>query len=175
MAAESIVFRAILHRVERRLGAKTARCARTGGEDLPTTSWYVAIPLLAVVSACATSPVISNGGVTPCHADDAYARIQIATLREVALARTPEGVAWRVRAHLPADTNVVLITDPSVCATARRAYERDADLRGKSAKYVYVLKMGDVFVVSNPSFPTGEFVTQFVYDIRFRLISAYLH
>jgi hypothetical protein len=137
--------------------------------------WSVAVSMVASLFACAASSVRSSGRISPCHTGDAYSTGQIAFLRKVASSTEPNTVAWRLQVRLPADTNVVSIIEPSVCGVARRAYERDADLQGKPATFVYLLRIGDVYVVSNPSFPSGEFVCQLVYDDQFRLLSAYLH
>jgi hypothetical protein len=131
--------------------------------------------VLGFLTACASFSARSGAGPeTPCHGSDAHSAHVIAHLRQVGAATDPKAVAWRANVHLPADTGIVLVTDPAVCAAARRAYERDADLGGKRSDFVYVVKMGNAYVVSNPTFKAGEWVWQFVYDDEFRLLAAYL-
>jgi hypothetical protein len=109
-----------------------------------------------------------------CHRGDSYAERHIASLRRIAATTDAKTRVWREHQHLPTDTTIEVVSDPDVCELAREAYNDDADLRANPAAYVYVLKMGNVFVVSNPTVKSGDYAYQFVYSDDFQLLSAYL-
>jgi hypothetical protein len=85
-------------------------------------------------------------------------------------------VEWRDRVRLPvaAASEIQLVSDPAICARGVAAYNARANLEGERVTHVYVIRMRDLYVVSNPEHRTGEWVAQFVFDSSFVSRSVYL-
>lgn len=135
-----------------------------------------AVSTLIAVSCAMFSTRAQAQDAQACHISDAYAEYHMRYLRQIANTNAPDLSAWRDRQHLPADTSISIVDDPDTCELAREAYNDDAELGGRDqrATFVYVVKMGNVYIVSNPAIKSGDFPYQFVYSDDFQLLSAYL-
>jgi hypothetical protein len=133
-----------------------------------------AVSTLTALSCAVLSARAQAQSAQACHSRDAYAEYHINSLRQIASANAPDLSAWRDRQHLPADTSIALVDDPETCDLAREAYNDDAELGDQHAAFVYVVKVGNVYVVSNPAVKSGDFPYQFVYSDDFQLLSAFL-
>jgi len=129
-----------------------------------------------IVSVVFSVPEASkaNAQSTACRGPDAYTSYHVGHLKQVARNTNAKAAAWRNNVHLPADTTISVASDSATCASALTAYNADAELGGESASFVYVLKMGSVFIVSNPTYKSGEFDSHFVYSDQFQLLATYL-
>ena len=112
-----------------------------------------------------------------CKGPDAYSNRHLAFIQGVVTSTETKTSQWRALVQLPniSDTLVTLVADSTTCATALAAYNDAADLEGGPAADLYLIRVGPTrYVASNPAFPSGEFVSQFVFDSAFALKATYL-
>jgi hypothetical protein len=73
---------------------------------------------------------------------------------------------------MAADSAVVPITDPALCAKAREAYVAGLppELR-ETTKSVFVIRVGDVYTVDDPAVKVGKFSVVMTLDADFAVLS----
>jgi hypothetical protein len=105
---------------------------------------------------------------------DTYTSSQIAHLRSVVTSTNSTAIAWRNIVHLPAvaDTAVVVVSDSITCASGLAAY--NAAIEDTVVTSLYLMRVGSIYVGSNPNLRVGEFVQNFVFDSGFVLRSQYM-
>jgi hypothetical protein len=145
-----------------------------------TLSAYVkAVVLLATAIVGCALPFVSRPPLSsaPCLGPDSYSDYHIRNLQDIASTTEPYLVEWRERVRLPVvpASEIAFVSDSATCARGVVAYNARANLEGEIATRVYVLRMGDLYVISNPQYKTGEWVAHFVFDRSFVSRSVYLY
>ncbi len=72
-----------------------------------------------------------------------------------------------------AATEVQIVTDPQTCATAARKFKHGLGESGKSDRQVYVVRVGDRYIVYDPTAKAGEFEVHMVFDKHFKLLASF--
>jgi hypothetical protein len=136
----------------------------------------VALVGATAFAPAATAHVAPTAFSTVCHAPDAYTAFQTDYIKTLVTSVDTLNVQIRNRVHLPAvpDTAVVVESDSSRCAQGLVAYNHEANLENGPATTLYLIRVGSTYVASNPSFPAGEYVAQFVFDSAFTYKATYL-
>ncbi|HEX4681598.1 MAG TPA: hypothetical protein VH277_02750 [Gemmatimonadaceae bacterium] len=154
------------------------RCGKALPEDgfLKGIIFLIAFAIATFQSAC--YPRAAQPSTTPaCYAPDSYTAGQIAQLVSITAATDPKIVAWRKAVGLPAvpASAIALVSDSTTCARGLRALNRTAGYHGVPAARLYLIRVGPMYVASNPNFPGGEWTQQFVFDSTFKYKFSYLH
>jgi hypothetical protein len=98
-------------------------------------------------------------------------------VRGLASATDSVGAAGRVLWHIPAMTpdSIVFVDRESVCRRAARVYEQYVPKHKRHvARRVWVIKAGNVFIVSDPTVHIGEWGLTLVLDSSFRYLRSFL-
>jgi hypothetical protein len=69
--------------------------------------------------------------------------------------------------------SVVLVTDTRICDKALKAYNTGIPKGAQGSTSVYVVKVGTVYVVLDPTRMAGEWAVEMVMDSRFNILSRY--
>ena len=138
-----------------------------------------AIFLFALVGAAH----VPSAGAHPaasvaCRPFDAYADAMVGTLQGLATSTDPGDVAQRNRLGIPATTaaNVTYVTTEQVCSKAATAFAANVGVvNGPPVSGVlYVVKVGSVYVVDDPSQKMGEFSIRMVLTDKFKYVSQFM-
>jgi hypothetical protein len=113
----------------------------------------------------------------PCRASDSMTTEHLHYLRRFSIDTSPRAVAWRDGAKIPLITdttsNVAVVSDSAACRSALVAY--NALVTPDSAvTEIELLRADSVYVASNPSVLSGEFVGRHVFNHSFHYIGSYL-
>lgn len=138
--------------------------------------------LLSAVAVLAprTAPVALN----PCYGSDSYAVAQVRYLRGLTSSAKSLEVSYRTRVQLPAvqDTSeIYLVSDSTTCLSALTTHNatigyNSAELQTSAAQQVYLIRVKDVFVASNPHVRTGgTWVPQVVMNDQFQMLTTFMH
>lgn len=139
----------------------------------------LSITAISVVGAAAflTSPVKASSVIdTACYGADAYSNAEITYLTTRDTATTAAAVEWRQSMHLPAvaPSQIVLVSDSIVCSRALSAFNAATQYPSGPATNLYLIGVGNVYVASNPHFPSGEWTQRIVLDSVFNVLASYL-
>ncbi len=99
----------------------------------------------------------------------------VAYLSKLATATDPATVATRIAYALPvvAATSVVAVTDEIVCAAAADAFNNALDPSNQVAgRSVYVVRVGTVYYVEDPTAGAGEFAMGMTMDANYAVIAG---
>ena len=110
-----------------------------------------------------------------CVAIDAVSVDERQTFSDIATGTDAESASLRLLYKLPAvaDSAVVLVQDSHDCARALRALNRDQNRsHSEGLRDVLVIRVGTVFVVSDPKYKVGEWTPYTVFDSRFKNVLA---
>src|SRR5262249_7826065 len=126
------------------------------------------------------SAALADTSSTDCRSADSTSAIEIRRMEE-AMRGTTDVDSTNVRnMKLPRAPNseIHIVANATTCAAALAAHNRVAgysrDERASPfARRVYVISVGNYYVTFNPSFMSGEFVSHYVWDSSFRLISTW--
>mgnify|MGYP001611718321 CR=1 FL=1 len=97
------------------------------------------------------------------------------TFADIAGGTDAVSASLRLKYQLPAvaDSAVVLVQDSHDCARALRALNRDQNTsHAEGLRDVLVIRVGTVFVVSDPGYKVGEWTPYTVFDSRFKNVLA---
>ncbi len=131
--------------------------------------------LVAAVTSAQVSSV-RGGASSQCLGPDEGSAALINWDKALITSTIPNLAALRDSAGLGGvDTSsVVLVTDPTTCASAASAVDKIMGVRS-SGRLVYVVQAGTQrFTVKDPNLASGEHITVWVFDTRFRLVRAIL-
>lgn len=129
--------------------------------------------LLIPVALSGTWQPVLSADPAACRGPDSYSVDAVDDLRNLMHPAVASDTAFRKRAQLPLvpDTAIALITDSATCAQAVAAY-RQIDTTAQVSS-MYVIRVGPVFVASNPDAKAGEWIVNYVFDSGFRYISSF--
>ncbi len=68
---------------------------------------------------------------------------------------------------------VEIVSDAKTCAAAARKFKHELGERGRSDRQVYVVRVGDRYIVSDPTATAGEFEVHMVFDRHFKLLASF--
>jgi hypothetical protein len=125
---------------------------------------------LAAPIACAHAQKTSA-----CVRVDSASQNERQTFADIATGTDAESASLRLLYKLPAvaDSAVVLVQDSHDCAQALRALNREQNRsHTEGLRDVLVIRVGTVFVVSDPKYRVGEFTAYAVFDSRFKNVLA---
>jgi hypothetical protein len=144
-------------------------------------------PLLALLGLVLTVGVATDadaqrgggGGGTPsatCRPADDLVVDMLTAVRTMVTSTDSVIMAARQRQGLPAvpTSQVSYVTDNSVCAKAEKTYT--SNLTGTTATpslQVYVIKVGNVYVVWDPVQVAGEFTTAMTVNNSYKFVAKY--
>ena len=101
-------------------------------------------------------------------------------LREYALQlateQSPQMDSTRQRYGLVrvAEAEVQIVADDrQVCAAAARKFQHELGEKGKAERQVYVVRIGDRYLVTDPTATAGEFHLHMVFDRHFKLLASF--
>ena len=112
-----------------------------------------------------------------CRPASELAENLIGYVRSLASATDSATAVRRVLWHIPAmpPDSIVFVDRESVCLRAARVYEQYVpDHKRHVARRVWVIKAGNVFIVSDPTVHIGEWGLTLVLDSRFRYLRSFL-
>lgn len=132
-----------------------------------------------VIALIALSPVRSAGFTqqqTACAPPDSTSQYLISKLKRLMQATSGRVALDRALAGIPqVDTaTIVLVTDRNTCAKAEHAYSNAVWGNPPPSGKVHVVRVGSVYVVSDPQRRAGEFYVEVVMDAAFRVLSRNL-
>lgn len=132
-----------------------------------------------VIALIALSSVPSAGlgqGQTACAPADSVSQYLITKLKRLMQATSGRVALARAMAGIPQvdAATIVLVTDCDLCAKAERAYTSEVDANPPTSSKVHVVRVGSVYVVSDPQRRAGEFSVEVVMDAAFRVLSKHL-
>ena len=136
------------------------------------------LPLLAALTfALGCHPLVASTAhrAGSCAAADTYAVNLVAYMTELATTTDDsDALAARQLYHLPKvrQSAVSLVTDDRTCRRAVRAVRGDAALATSRLARVYVVRVGDVYVVADPEPWAGASKAQLVLDRNFTRVAA---
>ena len=70
-------------------------------------------------------------------------------------------------------SEVKLVTDTQTCGAAARKYKHVLRKKGKSDHLVYVVRVGERYIVYDPDEKVGEFTVHMVFDKHFVLLASF--
>lgn len=123
----------------------------------------------------APGSVAGAQGGSSCVASDTSSLAVRQTFADIASGTDATSAALRTTYHLAqmADTSVVLVQDSHVCASALNALNKDQNTsHAQGQRTVLVLSVGNVYVVSDPTYTLGEWTQYTVFDSGFRTVLA---
>jgi hypothetical protein len=131
---------------------------------------------IAAVNARATVTSASHYFDSVCYSADSYSVGQIAQLTTITGATNEAGISWREQVHLPAvpASAIALVSDSTICAHALRAFNQAAQFDEGPAPKLYLFSVGNMYVATNPNFPSGEWTQHLVFDSTLTFKAAYL-
>lgn len=71
------------------------------------------------------------------------------------------------------ESEVLIVTDRKTCAAAARKYQHALGDRGRSDRRVYVVQIGERYIVYDPDERAGEFTVHMVFDKHFKLLATF--
>jgi hypothetical protein len=94
---------------------------------------------------------------------------------QLATEQSPEMIQTRQTYGIVAvpETEVQIVTDRQTCAAAARKYKHALGEHGKSDRLVYVVRIGERYVVYDPDEKAGEFTVHMVFDKHFKLLATF--
>jgi len=134
-------------------------------------------PRIGVIGIALAVPlVVANAQkASACVNVDVASLDERRSIAEIATTTEARFASRRLLYKLPivADSDVVLVQDPRDCARALRALNRAQNRsRAEGQRAVLVIRVGTVFVVSDPKYRVGEFTAYTVFDSRFTTVLA---
>ena len=136
------------------------------------------VRLAGMAAIILSGPVHAQTKTSRCAEPEASSAL-VSYVREMVTATDSLSIARRKEDGLPdgAPERVALSLDPAVCLAAANAYNREARDTGAraNARRVTVIRAGDRYVVDDPHTPAhaGEFTIWYIFDTRWRKITAY--
>ena len=132
---------------------------------------------LLVVLAVGVAAARSAAAQSVCLAADSLGAPLLEQVRHVASSVDAKMVSYRQYMQIPQTPagQVQFVTDTRVCTKARDAYTsaiRRTDGVQPSGR-VYVIKVGDVYVVHDPVQMTGEFQIQMTLSRTYKILAKY--
>lgn len=123
---------------------------------------------------------VQRGG-TPsatCRPSSLLVELSVRGYQRLVTSTDTAAVASRHRRQLPAvpASLVSYVTDDAICAKAERAYTAAVGVRNPPVTpslQVYVIKVGDVYVVWDPVQTGGEFTTGMTLSSSFKVLARY--
>lgn len=70
-------------------------------------------------------------------------------------------------------SQVEIVSDARTCASAARKFKHELGEHGKSDRQVYVVRVGERYIVSDPTAKAGEFEVHMVFDKHFKLLATF--
>lgn len=113
-----------------------------------------------------------------CLPSDGSSANEVAWLTVVATSSDSQYLVRRQRYGIPSTqaNKIYYVTDEAVCVAAAAAYQQAAGTQPSAGdRQVYVVKVGNVYVVRDPDEVNGEWGTSMVFDKNFNVLSAYTH
>jgi hypothetical protein len=110
-----------------------------------------------------------------CVSIDSVSLDERQTFSDMATGTDATSARLRLLYKLPvvADSAVVIVQDARDCAQALRALNRDQNRTHREGlRDVLVIRVGTVFVVSDPKYKVGEWTAYTVFDSRFKNVLA---
>lgn len=95
---------------------------------------------------------------------------------QLATEQTPRMDAKRQRygiVAVPESEVQIVVNDRQLCAAAARKFQREFGDKGKVVRQVYVVRIGDRYLVSDPTARVGEFTAHMVFDKHFKLLASF--
>jgi hypothetical protein len=115
---------------------------------------------------------------TACLGPDVFTDVLRQSILIVAMTNASWADTLRARSHVPAltdSTAVAVVSDSAQCANALTVYNAQARVGRTAATDIYLLRVGPVFVASNPNDGTGRSMTeQIVMDSTLTHIGGFL-
>lgn len=71
------------------------------------------------------------------------------------------------------ESEVEIVSDPRICASAARKFKHGLGEHGKSDRQVYIVRIGERYIVSDPTAKAGEFDVHMVFDKHFKLLASF--
>lgn len=124
--------------------------------------------LLAACVAVSGPPAMAQQAASSCGADSSLQTQVLQVVRNILTSADPEPAL----AGLPPDSAAV-VSDPRVCA---RAAQRINHLAGENRRdrAVYVVRVGQVWAVHDPTFRAGEWSPLVLFDTHWKLLKTLL-
>ena len=135
--------------------------------------------LTALAAAAHVAPASARPTASvACRPFDAYANAMVGTLKALATSTESGDVTQRNRLGIPATSaaNVTYVTTEQVCSKAATAFGAHVGVvNGPPVSGVlYVVKVGSVYVVDDPSQKMGEFSIRMVLTDKFKYVSQFM-
>jgi hypothetical protein len=128
--------------------------------------------LLLLVSPLAASNAQGSSACAPVDTTSLRVRQDYG---DIASGTDAASASLRTTYHLPQvpDTYVVLVQDAHVCSSALSALNKDQNAsHAQGLRTVIVLAIGNVYVVSDPTYKLGEWTQYTVFDSTFKTVLA---
>jgi hypothetical protein len=109
-----------------------------------------------------------------CLPTDAELDLRVRATRRLAASGQPDDVNARQHQQLPAvaDTSVQAVSVDSICVAARDSYDAALPAAAqRGGRRVYVIRVGDRYVVEDPTLKFGEYGLMMVLDQAFAVLS----
>jgi hypothetical protein len=132
--------------------------------------------LVALLVLPAWAPIVSAQTGTFCRPVDGVAKSLVQWVGATATGTDSASAANRAQYGVPATTwnNISIMTDAKTCKAAGEAYSRELQVTPTGGRPVIVVKVGDVYVVEDPTVKVREWTQGTVFTRRWVLLSIYV-
>jgi hypothetical protein len=134
---------------------------------LRSSFFGVALWMLPTASAPAQT-------TSTCQSFNSFARATLNAVRSIATGSDSNWIRSRATTRIPqvSASQVSYVTDAKVCQSAVNAYAAAANVPA-TGRQVYVVKVGNYYVVKDPTVRTGEWYFTVTMDRRFAIVARY--
>lgn len=132
---------------------------------------------IARILVLGAASMLPTGSLTAqsCRPADDRSEFMLNTLKNMMVTTDGHVRASRDFEGIPAvdSADVVLVTDERICDKALRAYNEGVPSGVQGSTSVYVVQVGDAYVVLDPTRMAGEWAIEMVMDSHFNVISRF--
>lgn len=130
------------------------------------------ISLILVVSLTAGTRSAAAQTLPPCTADSGGRAGMLSYLKRLAPATDTASTNTKTALHIPtvAASQVTAVTTASICTSAGQAVSRVLGVTPPNGRSVAVIKVGNAYVVKDPTVLTGDWTEHFVFNNNFQIL-----